>query len=94
MYICISFWTSKHRPPPPPIVNDNEQRPDNMVFERKDDILLWCKQIFNFFSAFWNIYLRASNFRENIVPKDAIFGPNFLPDVQCRFLLEVKQIPQ
>ena len=32
---------------------------------------------------------------EKIVPKNAIFGPNFPPpDTQCRLLLEVKQMPQ
>ena len=40
----------------PPFVNDNEQGPsgggglrkiDNIFIERKDDILLACKQIFN-----------------------------------------------
>ena len=36
------------------------------------------------------------NFREKNVPKNAIFGPNFPPVTQCRFLLEfeVKQKPQ
>ena len=33
-------------------------------------------------------------FKEKIVPKNVIFGPNIPPDAQCRFLLEVKQMPQ
>ena len=44
----------------PPLVNDNEQglsggaqrKIDNIFIERKDDILLSCKQIFNYQSAF------------------------------------------
>ena len=46
--------------------------------------------------------LAQQNFKEKIVPKNAIFSPNFpspLPpprptEAQCRFLLEVKQMPE
>ena len=34
------------------------------------------------------------NFQGENCSKNAIFGPNFPPDAQCRFLLEVKQMPQ
>ena len=87
----------------PPLVNDNEQgvsggpsrKTDKIFWERKVDILLSCKQIFNFLFLFWNIYLTKLQFpRGKLSQKNAIFSPNSPPpsDAQFRFLLEVKKL--
>lgn len=58
------------------------RKTDKIFNERKDDILLSCKQILNCLSAFWNICLTKLQFSRRIIivpPKNAIFGPNVYP---------------
>ena len=99
---CLFFSLVKKRPPPPckwQCTGAVRGGPPGKVIkifnEGKDDILLSCKQIFSCLSAFWNIYLTKLQFsRRKLSQKMQFLAQTFPPDAQCRFLLEVKQMPQ
>ena len=85
-----SFCLVKKRPPPPPpckwewigAIRRPLRKTDKIFNERKDDILLSCKQILNCLFAFWNICLTKLQFSRRIIivpPQNAIFGPNVSP---------------
>ena len=67
---------------------DGQRKIDNIFIERKSDVLISCKQIFNCWVSFLK-YLpnKTPIFKDKIVP-------NSPRDAQCRFLLEVKKMPQ
>ena len=101
-----SFCLVKKRPPPPPpckwewigAIRRPLRKTDKIFNERKDDILLSCKQILNCLFAFWNICLTKLQFSRRIIivpppPKNAIFGPNVSPWCPVQVFVRSQQMP-
>ena len=83
-----------------PLINDNEQGPSGGPREKSITFLLRGRMIFYYHvNGFWTFSLlskylptKTPIFKEKIVKKMQFLSPP--PDGQCRFLLEVKQMPQ
>ena len=86
---CLFFNLVTNAPP----VNDNEQGPSGGALRKIDIIFIeiFCYHVNRLLVCF----LKYLPNKTPIFKKKEIFGPNFPPpDVQCRCLLEVKQMPQ